>query len=381
MRGFWLLFMFVNLQAASLLSPFSLSYKGVLHAESEQTPGKENDADLPAESNSFATFYNVLTAHYDFSDDFFVTAGGRANLVLGESNYNTPFYLRGKQTSDQLNQAIISEASATYDNRDVSLSVGRMDVSYDWLLGSMDGAIASVGSDDTLSLRVFWLKNFTQLQYNYYFDLKDINEGNGMYGAIVKAREGSFEVTLYDYFMQDLRNIIGGHVSYTDGNFGVNVAYTDAQALSLAVYDYDESFAELSFEWLQGNHFMEIGASLTGENGLLAMVQLGSFMFGQFYLSNQVDRENAQNGFIRYLYGSRKWRFELLGGITAYDNSFEKIENDLSSFELDGYATYVWNRNWSVEVGAMWMNVDERDPIGVDQMLVTGNVVYRYDYF
>jgi hypothetical protein len=353
----------------------------VLHAESEQTPGKENNASYPAESNSFASFYNVVTADYDFTDTFFVSVGGKANLVLGEDNYDTPIYLRAKQTSDDLNKAIVSELSATYDDGTLALSAGRIDIDYDWLLGSMDGVIATAGDDDTYSLRLFWFRNFTQLQYNYAFDVNDMNDGHGMYGAIARAHEGGFRMTLFDYFMQDLRNTMGAHLNYGASRWGFNLSYTQAQALSLAAYDYDESFLECSFEWLMGRHFIEAGGSLTGENGLLAMVQLGSFMFGQFYLSNQVDRENARNVYARYLYGSRKWFWELLAGMTAYDNRFERIENGLHSFEMDGYMGYSPSREWSFQLGAMWMDVDERDPIGVDQTLITGNVVYRYDYF
>jgi len=369
------------LGASTLFSPLSVRYEGIVHAESEQTPGKEHNASFPAESNSFATFYNALSIDYDMTDSFFMTLGGKANIVLGEDTYNAPIYLRAKQTSDELNRAIVSEASATYDNATVAASVGRIDISYDWLLGSMDGALVTLGSDERYSLRLFWFKHFTQLQYNYAFEVKEMNDGHGMYGAIAKAKRDAVELTVYDYFMQDLRNIAGVHATYTGTHFGVNFSYTDARALPRAVYDLDESFAELSAEWLRGNHLWEVGGSLTGENGLLAMVQLGSFMFGQFYLSNQVDRDNAINGFVRYLYGGRKWRWELLGGYTRYDNRYERIEKGLGAFEIDGYVTHAWSRAWALQLGAMWMDVDARDPVGVDQTLITGNVVYRYDYF
>ena len=370
-----------SLSAASVFSPLNLDYKGIVHAETEQTPGKDNNSSFPAESNSFATFYNDVSVNYDVTDTFFVTFGGKANLVLGEDNYNAPIYLRAKQTSDELDTAIVSAASATYDNGVLAFSAGRIDIDYDWLLGSMDGFLATAGSDDSYSLRLFWFRNFTQLQYNYAFNVNDMNDGRGMYGAIAKAAHGGFEATLYDYYLQELRNIAGGHITYTSDRFGINLGYTGASALGAAAYDLDESFAEISLQWLFGHHFIELGGSLTGENGLLAMVQLGSFMFGQFYLSNQVDRDSAQNGFVRYIYGGRRWRWELLAGATRYDNRYVRIENGLSSYETDGYVTYAWSRAWALQLGAMWMNVDERDPIGVDQTLLTGNLVYRYEYF
>jgi hypothetical protein len=111
------------------------------------------------------------------------------------------------------------------------------------------------------------------------------------------------------------------------------------------------------------------------------MIQLGSFVFGQFYLSNQVDRENAKNGYLRYLYAREGWRFELLGGYTSYDNTFLAIADGLSSYEADCYLGYRFNSSWSLGLGAMYMNVDEADPISVDQYLTTLNLGYHYELF
>lgn len=380
-RLLWLGMFSGGLYAASLFSPLSVSYNGIVHAESEQTPGKENNSSFPAESNRFATFYSDLSANYDFSNAFFLSLGGKANVVLGEEPYVSPIYLRGKQTSDQLDKAIVSTASATYDDGFAALSAGRMEISYDWLLGSMDGVIASVGRDDALSLRLFWFDTFNELQYNYAFELKHMNGGRGMYGAIGKMKHGGFDLTVYDYYMQGLRNMAGAHLAYTGGSVGINLSYTSSRALAEAQYQDNEQFAEASVEWLYGHHLFELGGSLTGKNGLLAMIQLGSFMFGQFYLSNQVDRENARNSYMRYIYGAGRWRWEILGGTTGYDNRYVRIENGLRSYEADGYVGYTVNRAWSLQAGAMWMQVDERDPIGVDQTLISANVVYRYDYF
>ena len=126
---------------------------------------------------------------------------------------------------------------------------------------------------------------------------------------------------------------------------------------------------------------MELGASLTGENGLLAMIQLGSFMTGQFYLSNQVDREDAKNIYLRYMYIQNKWRFELLGGYSEYNNTFLARVNDLFSNELDCYTSYQINRDFSLSLGLMAMQVDEADPIGVSQYLTTVNFGYSYELF
>ncbi len=358
-----------------------VNFLGMIHAESETMFAKENNNTYPSENNHFISLYTKLALTYDISDNIFVAAAAKANGVILEGTYETPHYLRSKLTSDDISRAIISEASINYDDNFFALNIGRNSINYDWLRGSMDGIIGMVGNEEIYALRLFWMNNFTQLHYNYYAEFPDINENKGMYGAIATAKAGNLEITLYDYYMQELRNILGMHINYIDNYRAFNIGHTETKALSHALYDSDESFLNFSIEILRNNHFVEFGGSFTGENGLLAMVQMGSFMFGQFYLSNQVDREYATNGFIRYIYANKQWRFELLGGITSYDNTMGSIQSNLLSQEIDIYVSYKFNKNLSIDFGMMGMNVQERDPVEVDQALIMTNAVYTYENF
>ncbi len=364
-----LIFLHINLIADDI----SFEVKGILHNESEYMIDKDN--------NSFSSFYSHLLSNYNFTQDIFLSLGLKSNIVVYENNYKTPLYSQTKLKSDEINRAIISDFSLNYDNGFFALNLGRQDLNYDWLLGSIDGVLAMVGNDEEYSLRLFWFEDYQHLQYNYYIKIENINAHKGMYGAIAKANLGEIEFSYFDYFVQDLRNIMGTHVNYVYKNIGLNISYTSAKALSLALYDYDEEFLNGSFEFLINQNFFELGFSQTGENGLLAMIQMGNFMFGQFYLSNQVDRENAQNGFLKYIYGDGKWRFEFIGGVTKYDNSFLEIQNDMNSYELDSYLKYNYSKNLSFDLGAIYMNVDERDALQVDQALVMFNVVVNYENY
>ncbi len=371
----YLLIVFLHVSSVwAVSSDVDVKLKAIVHNESEQML-EDN------ERNSYSALYAHLMLDYDLSEDFFLSLGAKANRVIGENTYTTPAYRSTKMSSEQINQAFISEASLNYDNGIFALNLGRQEVSFDWLLGSIDGALAMLGSDDALSLRLFWFENYRHLQYNYYMHVEDINEKKGMYGSVAKASSTYAELSLFDYYIEDLRNIAGGTASLFYENMSLNVGYTSAKALDLALYDYDESFFNASLEYLYGSHFFELGASQTGENGLLAMIQMGSFMFGQFYLSNQVDRENAQNMYAKYIYADAQWRFECIGGESRYDNSFVRIEDDMHAFEVDAYLKYRYNDTLSFDTGVMYMDVDARDPLQVDQAFVMFNVVLSYEKY
>jgi hypothetical protein len=375
------MFLHVSTLLATVSDDIDFKTTSIIHNEIEHMFGREDDASLPRENNSFNTLYAELSLDYDVNENFFLSLGAKGNGVIGEERYTTPMYLRTKMTSDDINRVLINEASINYDDGLFALTFGRQEVNFDWLTGSIDGALAMIGSDDDLSLRLFWFENYRHLQYNYYMQIDDINEKKGMYGSVAKANSYYVELTLYDYFVQDLRNISGADISLYFDNVGVNFSYTSAQALDLALYDYDESFLNVSLEYLYHRHYFELGFSQTGENGLLAMIQMGSFMFGQFYLNNQVDRENARNAYLKYIFAKEKWRFEFIGGQSQYDNNFVQIEHDLASNEADVYLKYQYNSYLGFDMGMMYMDVDERDPLQVDQALVMFNVVLRYENY
>jgi len=370
-----ILILCISANASSQLKNTDVKLTTIIHSETEHVKGAK------ADSNSFTSLYSHLLLNYDFSEDIFLSLAGKYNGVLSENKYNSALYLQTKQNSDEINQAILSEVSLNYDNGFFALNLGRQDVNYDWLFGSIDGILAMFGSDEEYSLRLFWFSNYQHLQYNYYMKVEDINDNKGIYGAITKAGIKDVEFSFFNYYIEDLRNIAGGHINYLYKNSAYNLSYSSAKALSLALYDYDEEFLSASIELLINQHYFELGVSKTGENGLLAMLQMGNFMFGEFYLGNQVDRENAKNSFLKYIYANEKWRFELIGGTTKYDNTFVRIQNNMNSFEIDSYLKFNYSKNLSFDLGLMYMNVDERDPLQSDQTFMMFNVVYNYENY
>lgn len=378
---YFTLLCYSTLLADSLLHLVDIDATVIVHSESEQMKGKKSDDALPQERNSYSSLYAQLLVDYDMTEDVFLSVGAKANGVIAEDTYMTPQYQRSKMNAHTLNTIMLSEASVNYDDGVLALVAGRQSVDYDWLLGSIDGILAMAGSDESLSLRLFWFQDYNILQYNYYTSIKNINDNKGMYGAIAKINDAPVDISLFSYYVQDLRHIFGGHFNLIYDNFSINISYSEAQALHLASYDYDESFFNTSVEFLYRQHYIEAGWSRTGKNGLLAMIQMGSLMFGQFYLNNQIDRENARNGFVKYIYANRQWRFECIGGMTRYDNSFVRVEKGLHSYEVDLYLKYQMTAALSADLGVMSMRVDAKDPLLVDQNLMMLNLVYVYENY
>jgi len=377
---FIILFFVINLFSNDIYDNYDLSYLGVIHSEYEQINLKE-DENSDKEISSLSSCFNQLNIHYRISDDFYISLGTKVNLVIDEVLYENPKYAITKQTKDELNKIDMSELTLNYDNDFFSFNLGRIDINYDWLSGSIDGALVSIGDDETSSLRFFWFNTFTQQGYNNYFKVDNINDNNGLYGSIFKTKQNDFELTLYDYYMQDLRNTYGIHINYMKNSFGFDFIYTDVKALSLALYDYDETLVQFSLEYIYGFNYIELGGSYTGKNGLLAMTQLGSNIIGEFYMTNQIDRENAKNIYMKYIYLSSNWYLKLLAGVSRYDNSFTSIQTDLESFELDAYYRYYFSKQFFVDIGIMGIDVDERDPIDFSKLSTTLTLGYKYELF
>ena len=363
-----LLVLHMSVFADSKIENIDLKFKTILHYETEYFINSENDP------FSFNSLYSHLLLNYDLSQDIFLSLGAKYNNVLTQSWFDN-------YSNFDIDKTILSEVSLNYDNGFFAINLGSQDVNFDWLLGSIDGVLLMVGDDEDTSLRLFWFNNYQHLQYNYYMQVENINNDRGIYGAISKMNLNDVEFSLFDYYMQELRNIAGLHINYTYKNSSYNLSYSSAKALHLALYDYDEDFLSGSFEFLINQHYFELGVSKTGKNGLLAMLQMGNFMFGEFYLGNQVDRENSKNSFLKYIYANEKWRIELIGGVSKYDNSFIRIENGITSYEIDTYLKYSYSKNISFDLGVMHMDVDERDPLQIDKSFVMLNMVFDYENY
>lgn len=363
-----------GIAAAGELPSLFWSYRGTVTFEGERlsAPG------IPEEDARILSFYNKLEGTYDLDERLFLSLGGKANLVPDRQAFGSEDYNKGLPGREDLERAMVHQAAVTWDDGFFALCAGRQQVRYDWLEGSVDGVTALAGDDRTTSLRLFWFNRYEELLPVFHMAQGNINDGYGLYGAIFRTKTAGAEATLFDYHLPDLRNYAGGRFHLTRAKLGLNLNYARADALSLALYEEDETYAGASVEGLWGDHYLEAGFSQTGEKGMIALIQMGSYMFGQFYLTGQVDRENAFNRFIRYIRIKGPWRFQAVTGATTYDNTFFRLEKGLTATETD--LTLAWKPGgpWSFDAGYMRMDADNRDPIQANQQLLRFSGSYAY---
>ena len=356
---------------------YHMEYKAIFHSENNHLYEKIDNTVLPCDTSNYSALYQDVNLAYELDKNFFILTGAKTNYILYEDYFTLEPYASSQLTEDELNTAIVSEASLNYDDGLFSLSLGKNSIGYDWLSGSMDGAIAMI-YNDTSSLQFFWMNSYEQLYYNYYSHLDLLQDSKGLFGAIFHIQRENYDFNFYNYNFQNKHNIFGVNSTYIYENIGVKVAYTYLDNKDNELYSYNESLLDLSLHYLYKKHYFQLGASFTGENGLYSMLGMGSYIFGQFYLSNQVDRNNAQNSFFRYSYTDNSWIFNSIIGTSIYNDTL-LVDEKLSSKELDLSTTYQINNSFSFNLGFIHMDADTKDPISANQTMIFTNLVFNYE--
>ncbi len=366
-----------------------LSYRGLLHYEYDTLQAKHYfipgivDITFGDDSQSLATFFNVLSADYTDPDSSFgYHFEATASLKLSKDEYNTPYYLRQYDIKSP-NDLLVTMASIDYYAESFSLSAGRNSVESEWLQGSMDGFMF-FAQGHTTSLRLFWMYNFYDLQPNYFVRYDAIADGRGVYGIVIESglEATPIETTAYVYSAPDHFDLYGATLTLNAPDaFTLNLAGSAAQHHpESAGY---EQYWRLWGSWeAYDRHTFEVGASRTGRNGLLAMLQFGAHPFTPFYLNNNIDRSDAANAYARYSYIGRQWYVDLLYGKTAYASSqltsrgVEQVT--LSSNEADAYIGFALSKRIDIRLAWMYLDADSRDYTEPDERLIMADLMVTW---
>ncbi|HHH72747.1 MAG TPA: hypothetical protein ENL04_02870 [Sulfuricurvum sp.] len=366
-----------------------LSYRGQLHYEYDTLQAKHYvipgiiDKKVGDDSQSLATFYNVLSADYAAPDsDFGYHFEAAASLKLSKDEYATPYYLRQYDIKSP-NDLLVSMASIDYYADTFSLSAGRNSVEMEWLQGSTDGFIFFAQGRNT-SVRIFWIYNFYDLQPNYFVRYDAIADGRGLYGIYAEARLADLPLntTGYAYTAPDHFDIYGAALSL-NGPKSVTLNLAGSAAEHHQESTGFEQYWRLWAVWEPyDRHTLACGASQTGSNWLLVMLQFGAHPFTPFYRNNDIDRPRAANAYARYGYTEKRWYVDLLYGKTQYtasqftNSGIEAVT--LSSVEADAYIGFALSERIGLRIAWMYLDADSRDYTELDEQLIMADLTVNW---
>ncbi len=361
----------------------TLSYESTLYYESGKTKVDTIDTGtmLPNltfddQTQQFSTFYSILGYELASSDSQWVlNLEGRVALKLHNNNYSNRFY-RKLYGNENINQAVLTEASIDYYDTNFALSFGRNRLDLDWLSGSFDSVMA-YGVSDFIQMRTFWFINYCDFQYNYYTKYKEINDNKGIGGLYLqnaKARQ-QMEWAFYYYHVFDKAYLSGIKLQKSLNIFSLNASYSYLGNIGESRLS-KESFLRLWSDInINDNNGFGFGYSQTGENGLLSMLKFGAHSFSQFYLSNALDRSKAKNFYLKYSYENTLFLFESIAGVTSYRGKslirLQQTETKMRSFEVDLNLWYALSENIMLSLGYMLLDLDKKDNLAFDQNLLT----------
>jgi len=366
----------------------TIYYDAMLHVEHEEIEGKSLEVGplltlhSKDEDQNLATFFNIL--HYDYISDEALLGfnfEARYNTTLFHEEYVTPVYLNSYGLSD-INTGFISMFSADINTEYLSLSLGRNKVNMPWLQGSIDSVLL-YHENELFSLRGFWFANYYDFQVNYFSKFEDINEKKGIYGAYFQSEQwfDILDVSLYYYFQYNKRDISGAELHVGD-RLKLNFSYTYSKDYRNILDTLDESYIRLWGEFDYAYNHFEVGGSITGENALTSMLQLGSHPFSEFYLNNEINRARAKNMYLKYGYENEYFYIDILGGMTQYyDDRFDGrriVKDYLNSSEYDIYVGSMFTDSIGLELSYMKKDVDDADLFGFDQSLVMATLLVSW---
>ena len=347
----------------------SFFYEGNLHYELESI--KANRYKFKDDSQNLATFYSTFGYEFLTKDDKWAFEFEmRANFKLQKQNYQTPFYRKKYPTNSEKN-LFVSMALVDYYGENYAFSVGRNIIDLNWLSGSVD-SITAYAINEIVQIRAFWILNYYDFNYNYYIKYQNINNNRGIGGIYLKNSKplNDFDIEAYFYSAFDDQFLTGIKFYKTLKTFDIQGSFSLSDR-----NNKQESFLEFSINKnLKDIHNIEFGYSKTSDSGLDSMLKFGSYPFSKFYLSNSLDRSDAQNIYLQYSFESDKFFINSIAGITSYMGKYVKSLNDisnqkLSSYEIDLTLGYKISNNLSLTLGYMILDLDEKDSLEFDQDL------------
>jgi hypothetical protein len=298
----------------------------------------------------YSSLYNQLNTRIDYSDAFWSQINLKStNSLATDSDY-------------QINHLILSDLNIGYMNEHHLLSLGRNELILDWMMGSFDSLLYNYSQSD-IDVKLFWAYSYEDLLPNYLASYSTFNR-LGLIGTTFGYELPFGNVVVYDYYIDNLRNILGSNLMFTSTLGGVELNTVWLSALEDEAIVGDESIYKVSTFFTHHQQNVELGATYTGDNGVLKLYEYGVMNFNTFMLGNNIYYPNAINLFARYELEFNHSSLTLLGGYTWADQN---------SMEIDLNYHYDISNAWYLDSTLSLLTTD------IIQNQIQFEVGYRYE--
>lgn len=261
------------------------------------------------------------------------------DIFVNQSGWYGSIYLKTLySTNELLRQFIISDASVGYAGDDSIITLGRMEVEYDWLSGSVDMLSYSYEFESG-TIQTFYGLQYTDLTLYTYIPTKSFESSIGIFGIIYKQEL----FNLYNYTIPTFRNQFGIHSQLNEFMFD----FSYLQALVNEPIQGDEWYIRAQYTHAIDNLELSIGLHHNGENGMIKFYDYGVGNYGDFYLGN-----NNYWGDITNYFG--KLQFSL-SPIDIYILAGSSQSDTIHSYEADIFGSLQLTKGLSLEAGYYMM--------------------------
>ena len=301
-------------------------------------------------------------------DDTSSTNGG-----TGDANDR----IKDTESNDQISKAYIE-----YKANGLAVQVGRKDIGWgttDWITKIHQGAFIQYKVNDNLNLEALYSDKRGRVYAHELFPFADVNGDKGMYQAAGTYKiNDNYSAKAYYIDAPDSHSIMGGKLTTSHDIAGykigslIHLMQTSEDVAGVE----DGEMTELQVSASRGGIYALLGYVKTGsENGWGSAANAGD-MVVWFEEGDSMYYTDAET---LYLYASKSIAdisLSVLYGSTSYRH--DAASEELSSSELDIWASHNFSKNLSLSLGYSMTNEDSKETWTTDMSQLNAKLKYTF---
>ncbi len=236
--------------------------------------------------------------------DLDIEAGITANALI----YKSPSINFFNQMNDY--DFLIHQLSANYYvNKQNMISLGRERMSLNLLNGSLDGALFASSYED-LFAKAFYFKHYAFLAPTLFQQ----QQLNGLAGFSLNYGKGYFDSEL-TYFNENSQHRSTAYVGFINKSYKAGVE----QMQFISPTQANERAYKLHMGFKHKSLYAETGFIDVYDGALRNIYAFGGSEFNAFGLTSFLNNQNAQNGYVDFVYNKRPFYAKVHLGQTNFD--------------------------------------------------------------